>query len=183
MTIDSLTYRFAESSNMIATVCGLVSNYDSVVGPLWVATGPLSRATDTNNLTWTIYHAMQGIMDTVYNSRTLTNYPGLLTGFMFGSSSNFPGICAAPPTNQTYTVAVNASFPVTFGRNTLQWTDPARRPTGRTWARHDGHGHSSAVPGGAGLPGPRLRSFGGYVPTTQRPAVGSLQPLVPDPLH
>ena len=107
-----------------------MSTYDRVIGPLWIATGSLTRSAEGHDLTWTIYRAMQDIMDLIYNTQTLTTYPALLNGFKFNSSSNFPGVCPAPLTNQTYTVAVNASFPPTFGRSTQGWTDPARWPTG-----------------------------------------------------
>gem|GEM_PF-1200841 len=130
VTIDANKDRFPESSNTIAAVFELVRTYDRVKGPLWVATGPLTRSSETNDLTWTIYRVMQAIMDKIYNTQTLTQYEALLNGFKFGSASNFPGPCPAPPTNQTYTVAINASFPKTFGRDTQGWTVPARRPTG-----------------------------------------------------
>jgi hypothetical protein len=82
---------------------------------------------------------MQSIMDEIYNAETLANpvkrallvnynNPG---GFKFGSHTDFPGPCA-PPANplNSHTVAINGSFPVTFGRSTQMWTNPARKPTG-----------------------------------------------------
>ncbi len=131
-TIDTEAYRFADSANTITSVFNLVRSFDQVKGPLWLATatGGLTRSAATNDLNWTIYRAMQAIMDRVFTSGVISNYETLIHGFMFGSSSNFPGPCAAPPTNQSYTVAINASFPATFGRDTQGWTLPARRPTG-----------------------------------------------------
>jgi autotransporter-associated beta strand protein len=139
LALKSQANRFAESADSISAVFDLVSTYDSVNGPLWIATGNLARASETNDLTWTIYRTMQSIMDVVYQAATLAdplklavieNYrsPG---GFMFGSSARFPGPCA-PPANPSasHTVAIQGSFDVTSGRNTQGWTNPARKPTG-----------------------------------------------------
>jgi autotransporter-associated beta strand protein len=130
LTIDAHKARFAESTNIIAAVFDLVRAYDTKVGPLWVVHPSFSRSTQANDLDWTVYWVMQYTMDYIYKAATLAQCEALLTGFKFGSSSNFPGPCAAPPTNQTCAAAVNASFPDTFGRDTQGWTTPARRPTG-----------------------------------------------------
>lgn len=131
-TIALAADQFADSSENITAVFDLISTYDSVKGPLWVtvATSSLTRSAETNDLTWTIYHAMQNVMDKVYNPTTLASHESLFNGFKFGSSSNFPGACATPPLGQTHTMPVNGSFPHTFGRDTQGWTSPARRPTG-----------------------------------------------------
>ena len=73
---------------------------------------------------------MQAIMDFIFNALTLVQHEALLRGFKFGSSSNFPGTCVTPPTNQTHTVAISASFTNSFGRDTQGWGEPARKPTG-----------------------------------------------------
>jgi autotransporter-associated beta strand protein len=130
MTIDAEADRFIESTNTLNAVFSLIRTYDQVTGPLWVASGSFSRSTETYDMKWTIYRAMQDIVDKVYIPSSLVNYEPLLNGFMFGSSTNFPGPCPVPATNSTYTVAVNASFPQTFGRDTQDWTKPAARPTG-----------------------------------------------------
>ena len=128
--IDGSRQLLGTDPNAIAAALDLIRAYDSVYGPLWIATGQLTRSQETGNLTWTIYRVMQDIMDYVYTRGNVVAYSDLLDGFQFGSSANFPGTCAAPPADQAYTVAVNGSFPDTFGRHVLQWTDPARRPTG-----------------------------------------------------
>ena len=130
-TIDAEKDRFAESAATISAVFDLVKTYDSVKGPFWIARGQFDRDKQTNDLDWTIYHVMQYIMDEVYTAQTLAKHEVLLAGFKFGSSSNFPGdVVAAPPRSLTYTAIVNGSFPDTFGRDTMHWERPARKPTG-----------------------------------------------------
>jgi hypothetical protein len=129
-TIDAEKDRFAESAATISAVFDLVKTYDSVKGPLWIARGQFDRDEQTNDLDWTIYHVMEYIMDEVYTAQTLAKHEVLLAGFKFGSSSSFPGAVAAPPRNQTYAAIVNGSFPDTFGRDTMHWDRPARKPTG-----------------------------------------------------
>jgi Peptidase M60, enhancin and enhancin-like/N-terminal domain of M60-like peptidases len=129
-TLDSESPRYAASATNIAALFSLISTYDAEVGPLWVATGDLDRADEADDMTWTIYRTMQGIMDLVYKAPTLAQHEALLRGLRFNCSSNFPGACPTPPTNQTRTVAINASFPDTFGRDTQGWNEPARKPTG-----------------------------------------------------
>ncbi len=132
VTLDNLRLRFAESAATINAVFDLVRTYDTVKGPLWVARGEFSnRSTQANDLDWTIYHVMQSIMDVVYTPGTLATREGLLAGFKFGSSANFPGPCdppADPP--PSHTVTLNGSFPATFGRVTQGDDLPARKPTG-----------------------------------------------------
>jgi autotransporter-associated beta strand protein len=133
LALAAQTNRFAESATTIAAVFDLVSTYDSVKGALFVdtATGGLSRDSETNDLTWTIYRTMLGIMDKIYNAPTLAAHEALLAGFKFGSSSNFPGPCAPPANpNLARTVPIQGSFVDTFGRDTQGWTSPARKPTG-----------------------------------------------------
>jgi autotransporter-associated beta strand protein len=133
LALAAQTNRFAESATTIAAVFDLVSTYDSVKGALFVgtATGGLTRSAETNDLTWTIYRTMQGIMDKIYNAPTLAAHEALLASFKFGSSSNFPGPCAPPANpNIARTVPIQGSFEDSFGRDTQGWTLPARKPTG-----------------------------------------------------
>ena len=129
-TLNSNIARYAESATNLSAVFSLITTYDAEVGPLWVVGGDLTRADEADDLPWTIYRTMQGIMDTVYKSSVLAQHEAVFAGYKFGSSARFPGSCATPPAGQTRTVAVNASFPDTFGRDTQGWTEPARRPTG-----------------------------------------------------
>jgi len=150
-TIDAAKFRFDESSATISAVFDLVKTYDTAKGPLFVSastvrsfsrdnTTPTSATSiSPQNIHWVVYSVMQSIMDEIYVAESLANpvkraliadynNPG---GFKFGSHTDFPGPCAppaAPPVS--HTVAINGSFPVTFGRNTQQWTLPARKPTG-----------------------------------------------------
>jgi hypothetical protein len=150
-TIDAAKARFDESSATISAVFDLVKTYDSAKGPLFVSgstvtgfsrnnTTPTSTTSiSPENIHWVIYGVMQSIMDEIYNAESLANpvkrallanynNPG---GFKFGSHTDFPGPCAPPanPSN-SHTVAINGSFPITFGRATQMWTNPARKPTG-----------------------------------------------------
>lgn len=150
-TIDAAKSRFDESSATISAVFDLVKTYDTAKGPLFVSGSTVTDfsrnntlATDKKsispeNIHWVVYSVMQSIMDEIYNAGSLANpvkralianynNPG---GFKFGSHTDFPGPCL-PPANplNTHTVAINGSFPVTFGRNTQAWTTPARKPTG-----------------------------------------------------
>ncbi len=150
-TIDAAKARFDESSATISAVFDLVKTYDSAKGPLFVSgstvtgfsrnnTTPTSTTSiSPENIHWAVYGVMQSIMDEIYNAESLANpvkralianynNPG---GFKFGSHTDFPGPCAPPadPSN-SHTVAINGSFPITFGRATQGWTQPARKPTG-----------------------------------------------------
>jgi autotransporter-associated beta strand protein len=133
LNLKAQTPRFGESASTIAAVFDLVSTFDSEKGALFVttATGGLTRSAETNDLNWTIYRTMQSIMDIVYTPQNLAAHEALLSSFKFGSHTNFPGPCAPPADpNVTRTVPINGSFVRTFGRNTQQWTLPARKPTG-----------------------------------------------------
>jgi hypothetical protein len=130
-TIDTDKRRLGESAATIGAALDLVATYDSVIGPLWVARGQFDRDNQPDDLDWTIYHVMQHVVDEVYTSDTLAAHRDLLDGYKFGSSANFPGPLDPPADpQQSHTVPVNGSFPDSFGRDTQQWTLPARKPTG-----------------------------------------------------
>lgn len=129
-TIANESPRYGDSATNIASLFSLITTYDTEVGALWVATGDLDRDLEADDMTWTIYRTMQGIMDHIYTASKLAQHETLLRGYKFGSSANFPGNCAVPPTNQMHTVSINGSFPDTFGRATQGWGEPARKPTG-----------------------------------------------------
>ncbi len=130
VTLNNEKVRFAENATTIAAVFDLVTTYDTEVGPLWHVGADLTREDEANDLPWTISRTMQAIIDQVYKASVLAQHEALFTGYKFGSSVNFPGACPTPPAGQTRTVAINASFPNSFGRDTQMWTEPARRPTG-----------------------------------------------------
>jgi len=132
LTIDANREIFGNNDTVIAACFDLVETYDSIIGPLWVARGQFDRREVVNDIHWTIYNVMQYIMDYVYTEENLAAYESLLGGFKFGSAENFPGH-VDPPANPevTHTVKINASFPKTYGHDTMHWTDrPARKPTG-----------------------------------------------------
>ncbi len=134
--LDSEVTRFAEGSGSITALLDLVTTYDTATdaarkGPLWVVRTLPRRDVVTNDLHWTMFNVMQNIMDRIYTGQTLASHEALLTGFKFGSSSNFPGPCAAPAPN-THTATLSASYLKTYGPPTIQ-DGPgtyARKPTG-----------------------------------------------------
>ena len=131
-SIDAEKARFSESAEIITSIFDLVETYDTVIGPLWIARGEFSnRHNQANDLDWTIYHVMQYIMDEIYNPETIAAYEALLDGFKFASSAHFPGACDPPADPEvSHNMLIQGSFEKTFGRNTQQWTLPARKPTG-----------------------------------------------------
>jgi hypothetical protein len=130
VTLNNEVGRYADNAANISALFDLVKTYDTEVGPLWVTGADLQRDEEANDVPWTIYRTMQGIMDHIYNATVLSQHEALFTGYKFGSSSNFPGNCAVPPAGQTRTVAINGSFLDTFGRSTQGWEAAARKPTG-----------------------------------------------------
>jgi hypothetical protein len=129
-TLASESSRYGDSAANITALFDLIKTYDTEVGPLWNVGGDLDRDLEADDLPWTIYRTMQSIMDSIYNAPTLAAHETLINGYKFGSSSRFPGSCPVPPVGQTHTVAINASFPDSFGRTTQMWGDAARKPTG-----------------------------------------------------
>lgn len=142
-TIEVNRQRLDDSATLIAGVFQLIAAYEAAEGPLF-APGSTVRSFNRNNtnpddigsvanenLHWVVYTAMQLVMDEVYHGETIASFEALLDGYKFESSSHFPG-AVDPPTepDQTHRVKINASFPKTFGRDTLQWNLPARKPTG-----------------------------------------------------
>jgi hypothetical protein len=150
-TIDAAKARFDESSATISAVFDLVKTYDTAKGPLFVSGSAVTGFSRTNttptsatsispeNVHWVVYGVMQSIMDEIYNAESLANpvKRALIAnfndqgGYKFGSHTDFPGPCAPPAdSSNSHAVAINGSFPITFGRSTQMWTNPARKPTG-----------------------------------------------------
>ena len=70
-------------------------------------------------------------MDLAYTKQNILSYKDLFDRFKFGSSADFPGAVEPPADPEaTHTVTINASFLKTFGRDTMGWLLPARKPTG-----------------------------------------------------
>ncbi len=136
LLLDGEKGRLGDSAAIIASALRLVSTYDSRVGPLWVRDSPVQgfdRPNASNeDIHWVVFNVMQHIMDVVYTADSLADSArrALLEGFKFGSSADFPGAVSPPATPTTHTATISASFPDTFGRDTQQWTLPARKPTG-----------------------------------------------------
>ena len=134
-TIDTNKDFFGASRAIIAASFKLVKTYDIEVGPLWVSGSPVEnfkRAdVSDSDIHWAVYTVMQNIVDKTYTGPNIVENKDLFSGFMFESSAYFPGACDAPEDpEKVYSATINASFPKTFGRDTMFWTRPARKPTG-----------------------------------------------------
>jgi len=145
LTIDDERGRLDASAANVSAVLDLVTTYDGTEGPIWVSGSTVAGGFNRNNtnpaqvgsvsdqnLHWVIYSVMQYIMDEVYGKPgSLEAYRSLLDGYSFGSHVDFPGaVASSVVAGETNSVSINASFPQTFGRDTQQWTLPARKPTG-----------------------------------------------------
>jgi hypothetical protein len=133
--IDANKDFFGASRAIIAAAFKLVRTYDSVIGPLWVSDSPVKNfkraETSDSDIHWAVYTVMQNIIDKTYTGPNIIANQDLFSGFKFGSSAYFPGALDAPEDpEKTYAATINASFPKTFGRDTMFWTRPARKPTG-----------------------------------------------------
>jgi hypothetical protein len=134
-TIDANKDLFGSSRAIIAASFKLVKTYDTEIGPLWVSGSPIeyfmrADVSDTD-IHWVVYTVMQNIIDKSYTGPNIVAHEDLFSGFKFGSSAYFPGACDAPEDpEETYTATINASFLKAFGRDTMYWTEPARKPTG-----------------------------------------------------
>lgn len=133
LTLDSEESRLGNDSVAMAAAFDLVTTYDRVRGPLFVARTLPARDSVTNDIHWTMYTVMQNIMDLTYSPGNLAAYENLLNGFKFGSSAAFPGSCP-PPANpsQIHTATISGSYLDTRG-NPTQGDGPgtfARKPTG-----------------------------------------------------
>jgi len=134
-TIDANKELFGANSEIIAASFKLVEAYDSQIGPLWVPGSPIEKLmrADVNysDIHWVVYTVMQNIIDETYSGSNIAENENLFSGFKFGSSAYFPGACEVPEDpEKAYTTKTDASFPKTFGRNTMFWIQPARKPTG-----------------------------------------------------
>ncbi len=134
-TLDANKTIFGDTAATISASFNLVQSYDQNIGPMWSLGSPTQNGFNRNSVTtdihWTVYHAMQYIMDDTYNSGNLQTQSSLLSGYKFGSAAVFPGPVAPPSDpNVSYTVSIDGSFLETFGRDTQHWTFPARKATG-----------------------------------------------------
>ena len=134
-TIDANKDFFGASRAIIAASFKLVKTYDTEIGPLWVSDSPVKnfkRAdVSDSDIHWAVYTVMQNIIDKTYTGPNIVDNEDLFSGFKFGSSAYFPGACdALEDPEKTYTATINASFLKSFGRDTMYWTRPARKPTG-----------------------------------------------------
>jgi len=133
--IDSNKVLFGSTSAIMEASFNLVKTYDSIIGPMWVKGSPIEvfkRSTEPDSsIHWVVCTVMQNIIDKTYTVENIVANEKLFTDFKFGSSAFFPGSVDSPKDPQkVHTVKISASFPKTFGRNSMFWTIPARKPTG-----------------------------------------------------
>ena len=139
LTIDANKTIFGDTAASISASFGLVSAYETNIGPMWSAGSPTTGGFNRNNASsianssihWTVYNVMQNIVDDTYNSANIQANALLLDGYKFQSADVFPGYVVAPANpSTTYSVAIDGTFADTLGRDTQQWTLPARKATG-----------------------------------------------------
>ncbi len=131
LTIDAEKARFAESAATITAVRDLILTYEAVHRLFVDDSGFADRRIQPVDLRWTMYHVMQYAMDTIYKTEVIAAHEGLLTNFYYQAAKVFPGWVAPPAAPYvTNTVTISAVFTNTFGRQTQNWTEPARKPTG-----------------------------------------------------
>ncbi|MCB9176976.1 MAG: hypothetical protein H6648_07435 [Caldilineae bacterium] len=133
-TIDAKAGFIGSHSSAIQASFDLIATYDRVIGPLFVNGSPVrsfSRNNSDASIHWVVYSVMQTLLDRVYTPEHVRTYDYLFEGFAFGSADFFPGH-ADPPTDPdaVYTVAIDASYPDTWGDDTMYSGSPARKPTG-----------------------------------------------------
>ena len=144
LTIDAEKDRFDESATIITAVFDLVTTYDTAVGPLLVTGSTVRTSTATTrpgerevgqrqNIHWVDLHR-----DAVHHGRGLQRghprRPRQARAARRLQVRQFRGLPRARRSARrprtTHTATINGSFPDTFGRDTQQWTLPARKPTG-----------------------------------------------------
>lgn len=134
-TIDEHAPLFASRHSVIEAALALVETYDTEVGPLFVAGSPVqsfrrSSVSDSDGH-WVVYNVMQHIVDHTYTAANIERFEALLDNFKFGTADFFPGRAAPPPDPEaTHAVSIDASYPDTWGHDTMYTPSPARRPTG-----------------------------------------------------
>lgn len=136
--LDANRDRFGDSAATITASFNLVQSYETTYGPMWSAGSPTQngysrRDTSDGDIHWTMFHAMQYIVDDTYNPTNIAAHQNLLSGYKFGSADVVPGRVTAPtdPT-AVHTVAIDGSFLNTFGRNTMHWAEPDRNARNAT---------------------------------------------------
>ncbi|MEJ6700343.1 MAG: M60 family peptidase N-terminal accessory domain-containing protein [Akkermansiaceae bacterium] len=134
-TIDAKSGFIGTHSSVISASFELVETYDTEIGAIFVQGSPIQTfsrsSTSDEDINWVIYSVMQHIMDNTYTLDNVLKYDYLFEGYKFGSSAFFPG-AAAPASNSDliYKVSIDASYPDTWGDDTLYSGTPARKPTG-----------------------------------------------------
>lgn len=120
---------FGDSAASINASFNLVQSYEAQYGPMWSLGSPTQngysrRDTSNGDIHWTMFNAMQYIVDDTYNPTNIATHQNLLNGYKFGSADVIPGpVNSTPNPAVTHTVSIDGSFLNSFGRNTMQWAD------------------------------------------------------------
>lgn len=132
--IDANKEFFDANSVVVSASFDLIRTYDTTpgFGPLFnTSRTSFTRSSFTSGIHWAIYNVMQNVIDVTYSTESITNYPSLVDGFKFGSSSHFPGAVNPPADPEAiYTVTIDGSYPYAYGHNTMYTLSAARKPTG-----------------------------------------------------
>lgn len=133
--VDKHQALFGHSEAIIKAACDLVSTYDKVKGPLFVARegwdkGRRNSSPPPDHIHWTMYHVMQYLFDHAYTAESIARHADLLAGFSFGSHKHFPGPVGTPVDPEAvYETRVSAWSPVHVTFEEPHLSGP-RRPTG-----------------------------------------------------
>lgn len=170
---------FGDSAATITASFDLVTAYENApaYGPMWGAGTPTQNGFNRNNdntqdINWTVYQVMQGIMDDTYNSANLATHGGLISGYAFQSGDVFPGPVNAPINPGVHNVSIDGSFIDTAGRDTQHWERPAVKATGTTLV--PGSVATITVPASIVNKGYQIQVGTHYWDMSSRPAVDRL---------
>jgi hypothetical protein len=117
----------------IKATVDLIETYEKTEGPLFVATGEISRKKRKtgDEIHWAMLSVMQNLFDELYNNKNIERYNDIIDGLKFKCSEYFPGKVDHPEDpDEVYTVKINGSYPDSWGAPILGEDLPARKPTG-----------------------------------------------------
>ena len=140
LVLDANKSIFGNSTATITAGFNLVQAYEATYGPMWsvgspTANGFTRNATSNQDIHWTMFNAMQYIVDDTYNAANISSLSGTLNGLKFGSADVVPGyVNPAVNPNTSFSVAIDGSFPDDYGRNTMHWAEADRNARNATGA-------------------------------------------------
>lgn len=134
--IDKHRAIVGDNDTLISAALDLVSTYDELKGPIFVARGGWDKGhrrkktPPADDIHWTMYHLMQHVFDFVYTPSNIVARTELLKAFSFGSHKYFPGPAVSPSDpEEIYEPKISAWSPVHITYEEPVLSGP-RRPTG-----------------------------------------------------